>query len=169
METQPQTAAADYQHPGDMAHHVQQLQQAGFDDGQVRALASFVSDLAGNAMRPFIERVEQRFDEMQSRADQRHDEVNQRLGDMQKYADQQFDGVNQRLGDMQQHANQRLDRVETRLDNLEQRAGGLGESLARLDAKVEDVRRREWVALTMMGLGFAGLILAVLLATGIIG
>ena len=194
METQPQTAAADYRHPGDMAHHVQQLQQAGFDDGQVRALASFVSDLAGNAMRPFIERVEQRFDEMQLRADQRHDEVNQRLGDMnqrlgdmQKYADQQFDGmkqrlgdmqryvdqqffgVNQRLGDMQQHANQRLDRVGTRLDSLERHTGRLDVGVARLDAKVEDVRRREWVPLIMMGLGFAGLVLAVLLATGVIG
>ena len=212
METQPQTAAADYRHPGDMAHHVQQLQQAGFDDGQVRALASFVSDLAGNAMRPFIERVEQRFDEMQLRADQRHDEanqrlgdmnqrlgdmqkyadqqfdgMNQRLGDMQKYADQQFDGmnqrlgdmqryvdqqffgVNQRLGDMQQHANQRLDRVGTRLDSLERHTGRLDVGVARLDAKVEDVRRREWMPLIMMGLGFAGLVLAVLLATGVIG
>lgn len=201
METQPQTAAADYRHPGDMAHHVQQLQQAGFDDGQVRALASFVSDLAGNAMRPFIERVEQRFDEMQLRADQRHDEVNQRLGDMnqrlgdmQKYADQQFEGVNQRLGDMRRYVdqrydelnqrlsdmqrhvdqqfggvNQRLDRVGTRLDSLERHTGRLDVGVARLDAKVEDVRRRDWVPLIMMGLGFAGLVLAVLLATGIIG
>ena len=180
MATQSQTAAADYRHPGDMAHHVQQLQQAGFDDGQVRALASFVSDMAREAMRPFIERVEQRFDDMQLRtdqrlddmqlrADQRHAELNQRLGDMQRYVDQQFDGVNQRLGDMQRYADKRLDRVETRLDNLEQHTRRLGEGLAGLDAKVEDLWRREWIALTVMGLGFVGIVVAILLATGVIG
>ena len=141
-----------------MAHNVQQLQQAGFDDGQVRALASFVGDMVRDTMRPFIERVDQRFDDMQKRVDQRFDAADQRLDDMQKRVDQRFDA-----------ADQRVNRVETRLDNLEQRAGGLGESLARLDAKVEDVRRREWVAMTMMGLGFAGLIIAILLATRIIG
>lgn len=140
MQAQSQTVAAERPSPSYMVHNVQQLQQAGFDDAQVRALASFVGDMVRNTMSPFIERVDQRFDDMQKRVDQRFD-------DMQR----------------------RVDRVETRLDNLEQCAGGLGESLARLDAKVEDVRRREWAAMTMMGLGFAGLILAVLLATGIIG
>lgn len=187
METQSQPASADHRHPGDMAHHVQQLQQAGFDDSQVRALASFVSDMARETMRPFIERVEQRFDDMQLRADQRHAELNQRLDDMQRYVDQQFDGVsqrlgdtqhhmdqhfemvNQRLGDMQRYADQRLDRVETRLDNLEQHTRRLGEGLAGLDAKVEDLWRREWIALTVMGLGFISIVVAILLATGSIG
>ena len=116
MKIQPQTASADYRLSSDMAHHVQQLQQAGFDDGQVRALASFVSGVVRDTMRPFIERVDQRFDA----------------------------------------ADQRVDRVETRLDNLEQRAGGLGENLARLDAKVEDVWRREWVGPDDDGLGVRG-------------
>ena len=169
METQAQTAAADYRHPGNMAHHVQQLQQTGFDDSQVRALASFVSDMARETMRPFIERVEQRFDDMQLRADQRHAELGQRLGDTQHHMGQHIEMVNHRLGDMQRQMNQNVDRMETRLDRLERHAGRLGEGLARLDAKVEDVRRREWVALTMMGLGFAGLVIAILLATRVIG
>lgn len=194
METQAQTASADHRHPGNMAQHVQQLQQTGFDDSQVRALASFVSDMAQETMRPFVESMGQRLDDMQLRADQRHAELSQRLGDMQKYVDQQFDGVNQRLGDtqhhmgqhfdmmnqrfgdMQQQMNQRVDRVETRLDHLEQHTRRLGEGLAGLDAKVEGLdakvesgRRREWIALTVMGLGFVSIVVAILLATGFIG
>ena len=141
-----------------MAHHVQQLQQAGFDDGQVRALASFISDMARETTRPFVESMGQRLDDMQSRADQRHAELNQRLGDMQQQ-------LNQRLGDMQQH----MDRAETRLDRLERHTGRLGEGLARMDARVEDLQRREWVILTMMGLGFVSIVVAILLATRVIG
>ena len=141
-----------------MAHHVQQLQQAGFDDGRVRALASSISDMARETTRPFVESMGQRLDDMQLRADQRHAELNQRLGDMQQQ-------LNQRLGDMQQH----MDRAETRLDRLERHTGRLGEGLARMDARVEDLQRREWVILTMMGLGFVSIVAAILLATRVIG
>ena len=169
METPAQTASADHRHPGNMAHHVQQLQQAGFDDSQVRSLASFVSDMARETMRPFIERVEQRFDDMQLRADQRHAEVNQRLGDMQQQMDQRLGDMQQqtgqRLGDMQQH----MDRVETRLDSLDRNTRRLGEGLARMDARVEGLQRREWVILTMVGLGFISIVVAILLAAGAIG
>ena len=158
METQSQAAAADYRHPGNMAHHVQQLQQAGFDDGQVRALASFISDMVRETTRPFVESMGQRLDDMQLRADQRHAELNQRLGDMQQQMDQ-------RLGDMQQQ----MDRAETRQDRLERHTGRLGEGLARMDARVEGLQRREWVILTMMGLGFISIVVAILLAAGAIG
>ena len=209
METPAQTASADHRHPGNMAHHVQQLQQAGFDDSQVRSLASFVSDMARETMRPFVERVEQRFDDMQLRADQRFDdmqlradqrhdelnqrhvELNQRLGDMQQQMDQRLGDMqqqmDQRLGDMQQQMNQRLgdmqqqmgqrlgdmqqhmDRVETRLDRLDRHTGRLGEGLAKMDARVENLQRREWVILMMMGLGFISIVVAILLAAGAIG
>ena len=162
METPAQTASADHRHPGNMAHHVQQLQQAGFDDSQVRALASFVSDMAQETIRPFVERVEQRFDDMQLRADQRHAEVNQRLGDMRQQMDQ-------RLGDMQQQTDQRVSRVETCLEHLEQNTRRLGEGLAKMDARVDDLQRREWVILTMVGLGFISIVVAILLAAGAIG
>ena len=147
MERQAQTASADHRHSRDMVHNVQQLRQAGFDDSQVRALASFVSDMIEETVRPFI-----------------------------KHVDQRFDAVNQRLGDMQQQMNQRVDRVETRLDHLEQHTRRLGEGLAGLDAKVEGLgakiesgRRWDWVALTVMGLGFVSIVVAILLATGSIG
>ena len=169
METQSQAAAADYRHPSDMAHHVQQLQQAGFDDGQVRALASFISDMARETTRPFVESMGQRLDDMQLRADQRHAELNQRLGDMQQQLNQRLGDMqqqmDQRLGDMQQH----MDRAETRLDRLERHTGRLGEGLARMDARVEGLQRREWVILTMMGLGFISIVVAILLAAGAIG
>ena len=161
MERQAQTASADHRHSRDMVHNVQQLRQAGFDDSQVRALASFVSDMIEETVRPFIKRVDQRFDAV----DQRFDAV-----------DQRFDAVNQRLGDMQQQMNQRVDRVETRLDHLEEHTRRLGEGLAGLDAKVEGLgakiesgRRWDWVALTVMGLGFVSIVVAILLATGSIG
>lgn len=154
MERQAQTASADHRHSRDMVHNVQQLRQAGFDDSQVRALASFVSDMIEETVRPFIKRVDQRFDAV----------------------DQRFDAVNQRLGDMQQQMNQRVDRVETRLDHLEEHTRRLGEGLAGLDAKVEGLgakiesgRRWDWVALTVMGLGFVSIVVAILLATGSIG
>ena len=180
METQSQAAAADYRHPGNMAHHVQQLQQAGFDDGQVRALASFISEMARETTRPFVESVGQRLDDMQLRADQRHIELNQRLGDMQQQMNQRLgetqQQMDQRLGDMQQQMDQRLggmqqhmDRVETRLDRLERHTGRLGEGLARMDARVEGLQRREWVILTMMGVGFISIVVAILLAAGAIG
>ena len=169
IEVQSRTAAADQRHPGNMAHHVQQLQQAGFDDGRVRALASFISDMARETTRPFVESMGQRLDDMQLRADQRHAELNQRLGDMQQQ-------LNQRLGDMQQQMDQRLggmqqhmDRAETRLDRLERHTGRLGEGLARMDARVEGLQRRQWVILTMMGLGFISIVAAILLATRVIG
>ena len=169
MATQSQPAAADHRHPGNMAHHVQQLQQAGFDDSQVRALASFVSDMARETMRPFVERVEQRFDAV----DQRFDEVNLRLGDMQQQMNQRLGDMqqqmDQRLGDMQQQTDQRVSRVETCLEHLEQNTRRLGEGLARMDARVEDLQRREWVILTMVGLGFISIVVAILLAAGAIG
>ena len=168
MERQAQTASADHRHSRDMVHNVQQLRQAGFDDSQVRALASFVSDMIEETVRPFIKHVDQRFDAV----DQRFDAVDQRFDAV----DQRFDAVNQRLGDMQQQMNQRVDRVETRLDHLEQHTRRLGEGLAGLDAKVEGLgakiesgRRWDWVALTVMGLGFVSIVVAILLATGSIG
>ena len=184
MGTPAQTASADHRHPGNMAHHVQQLQQAGFDDSQVRALASFVSDMARETIRPFVERVEQRFDDMQLRADQRHAEVNQRLGDMQQQMNQRLGDMqqqmdqrlgdmrqqmDQRLGDMQQQTDQRVSRVETCLEHLEQNTRRLGEGLAKMDARVDDLQRREWVILTMVGLGFISIVVAILLAAGAIG
>ena len=169
METQSQAAAADYRHSGNMAHHVQQLQQAGFDDGQVRALASFISEMARETTRPLVESVGQRLDDMQLRADQRHAELNQRLGDMQQQMDQRLGDMQQqmgqRLGDMQQH----MDRVETRLDRLDRHTARLGEGLARMDVRVEGLQRREWVILTVMALGFISIVVAILLATRVIG
>ena len=132
-----------------MAHHVQQLQQAGFDDGQVRALASFVSGVVRDTMRPFIERVDQRFDEV----DRRFGEMGQRFDQMERHVDQRFDVLEKRV-----------DRVDVRLDGMDQRVGGLEQNLAMMGAKVEAVQRREWVALTMMGLGFAGIIAAISVA-----
>lgn len=150
MEIQPQTASADYRPSSDMVHQVQQLQQAGFDDGQVRTLASFVSGVVRDTMRPFIERVEQRFDQMEKHVNQRFDAVDQRFNDMQKRVDQRFDVLEKRV-----------DRVDVCLDGMGQRVGGLEQNLAMMGAKVEAVQRREWVALTMMGLGFAGIIAAI--------
>ena len=171
MQTQPPTAAADYRPPSDMAHHVQQLQQTGFDDGQIRALAAFVGDVVRDAMRPFIERTDQRFDAMEKRTDQRFDAmekrmdqrfdaVDQRFDAMEKRMDQRFDAVDQRFDAVEK----RVDRVETRVDNLGQHVGGLEQNLAMMGAKVDDVQRREWVALTMMGLGFLGIIAAISVA-----
>ena len=160
MQTQPPTAAADYRPPSDMAHHVQQLQQTGFDDGQIRALAAFVGDVVRDAMRPFIERTDQRFDAMEKRTDQRFDAMEKRMDQRFDAVDQRFDAVDQRFDAVEK----RVDRVETRVDNLGQHVGGLEQNLAMMGAKVDDVQRREWVALTMMGLGFLGIIAAISVA-----
>ena len=110
---------------------------------------------------------------MQQQMDQRlgdmQQQMNQRLGDMQQQMDQRLGDMQQqtgqRLGDMQQH----MDRVETRLDSLDRNTRRLGEGLARMDARVEGLQRREWVILTMVGLGFISIVVAILLAAGAIG
>ena len=178
MEIQPQTAAAGSRSNGDMAQNIQQLNQAGFDEAQVRALVAFVGDTVRNAVLPVMEHVDRRFDHMGQhfddfgkRVDQRFDAADQRFGDFRKHVDQRFDAADQRFDDFRKYADHRFneldrraDRVGARLDNLEQRTGGLGQSLARLDARIEAVQRREWVALTVMGLGFLGVIVAISVA-----
>lgn len=47
--------------------NVQQLQQAGFNDAQARALAAFVGDVVRDTMRPFMEQVDRRFDALEQR------------------------------------------------------------------------------------------------------
>ena len=171
MEIQPQTAAAGSRSNGDMAQNIQQLNQAGFDETQVRALVALVGDAVRNAVLPVMERVDQRFDDFGKRVDQRFDDFGKRVDQRFDAVDQRFGAADQRFDDFGKHVDQRFnelgrraDRVGVRLDNLEQRTGGLGQSLARLDAKIEAVQRREWVALTVMGLGFLGVIVAISVA-----
>lgn len=163
METQPQTATAGSRSNGDMAQNIQQLTQAGFDEAQVRALVTFVGDTVRNAVLPVMEHVDRRFDAADQRFHEMEKRMDQRLDDFGKHMDQRFDDFGKRVDQRFDELERRTGRVETRLDGLDERVGGIEQKLAVTGTKVDAVQSREWVALMMMGLGFAGIIVAIAL------
>lgn len=79
MEIQRQNVIADYRPSGDVSQSIQQLGRAGFDDAQVRALAVFVAAAVEDAMRPFMEHMDRRFDALEWHMDQCFDAMDRRM------------------------------------------------------------------------------------------
>ena len=79
MEIQRQKPIVGYRPSSDVPRSIQQLGWAGFDDAQVRALAVFMAVAVADAMRPFMEHMDRRFDALERHIDQCFDMMDRRM------------------------------------------------------------------------------------------
>lgn len=164
MDVQPQARAkpAGDHDRGPMKatmRSIGKLKQAGFEEGQTRAMAEFVEELVDGAVRPIVLGMDRRFGEVDLRfnqIDQRFEEVDQRF----KEVDQRFEQVDQRFGEI----GQRLEQINSRLGQVEYwMKQGFEMVTGQIQALAGDVRRlqsRPWLPYLIIGLAFSGLYIA---------
>ena len=123
------------------------LKQAGFEEGQTRAMAEFVEELVDGTVRPIVLNMDQRFGEVDLRLNQ---------------IDLRFEQVDQQFA----QANKRLDQIEHWMkQGFEMLTGQIGMLTGQIQSLAGDVRRlqsRPWLPYLIIGLAFSGLYIAML-------
>lgn len=137
------------------------LKQAGFEEGQTRAMAEFVEELVDGTVRPIVLSMDQRFGEVDLRLNQidlRFEQVDHRF----EQVDSRFEQVDQQLT----QANKRLDQIEHWMkQGFEMLTGQIGMLMGQIQSLAGDVRRlqsRPWLPYLIIGLAFSGLYIAML-------
>ena len=148
------------------------LKQAGFEEGQTRAMAEFVEELVNGTVQPIVLGMNQRFGEV----DLRFNQIDQRFGEV----DLRFNQIDLRFEQLDLHINQRFEQVEQRFGEVDQRFEQINSRLGQVEywmkqgfemmtgqirALASDVRRlqsRPWLPYLIIGLAFSGLYIAML-------
>ena len=166
MDAQSQARAkpAEDQGRGPMKstmRRIGKLKQAGFEEGQTRAMAEFVEELVDGTVRPIVLSMDQRFGEVDLRLNQidlRFEQVDSRF----EQVDSRFEQVDQQLT----QANKRLDQIEYWMkQGFEMLTGQIGMLTGQIQSLAGDVRRlqsRPWLPYLIIGLAFSGLYIAML-------
>ena len=137
------------------------LKQAGFEEGQTRAMAEFVEELVDGTVRPIVLGMDQRFGEVDLRFNQidlRFAQIDHRF----EQVDSRFEQIDHRF----EQVDQQLAQANKRLDQIEHWVKQGFEMLTRqFEALAGDVRRlqsRPWLPYLIIGLAFSGLYIAML-------
>ena len=173
MDAQSQARAkpAEDQGRGPMKstmRRIGKLKQAGFEEGQTRAMAEFVEELVDGTVRPIVLSMDQRFGEVDLRLNQidlRFEQVDSRF----EQVDSRFEQVDSRFEQVDQQltqANKRLDQIEYWMkQGFEMLTGQIGMLTGQIQSLAGDVRRlqsRPWLPYLIIGLAFSGLYIAML-------
>ena len=151
------------------------LKQAGFEEGQTRAMAEFVEELVDGTVRPIVLGMDQRFGEVDLRfnqidlrfaqIDHRFEQVDSRFEQIDhrfEQVDSRFEQIDHRF----EQVDQQLAQANKRLDQIEHWVKQGFEMLTRqFEALAGDVRRlqsRPWLPYLIIGLAFSGLYIAML-------
>ena len=130
------------------------LKQAGFEEGQTRAMAEFVEERVDDTVRPIVPGMDQRFgvaDLWLNQIDLRFTQIDHRF----EQIDHWFDRIDRQF----EQVNERLDRIECRVKQ------GFEMLTGQIQALAGDVRRlqsRPWLPYLIIGLAFSGLYIAML-------
>ena len=130
------------------------LKQAGFEEGQTRAMAEFVEERVDDTVRPIVPGMDQRFgvaDLWLNQIDLRFTQIDHRF----EQIDHWFDRIDRQF----EQVNERLDRIECRVKQ------GFEMLTGQIQALAGDVRRlqsRPWRPYLIIGLAFSGLYIAML-------
>ena len=117
------------------------LKQAGFEEGQTRAMAEFVEELVGGTVQPIVLGMNQRSGEVDLRLnqiDQRFEQVDQRFDRI----DQRFEQVDLRFSQIDQRfeqVDQRFDRIDQRFEQVDQRFGEVDQRLEQINSRIGQV------------------------------
>ena len=137
------------------------LKQAGFEEGQTRAMAAFVEELAGGTVRPTALGMDQRFGAVDLRFNQidlRFAQIDHRFDRIDHWFDRidhRFDQIDRQF----EQVNERLDRIEYRMKQGFEMLTGQIQALA---GDVRRLQRRPWLPYLIIGLAFSGLYIAML-------
>ena len=180
MDAQSQARAkpAEDQGRGPMKstmRRIGKLKQAGFEEGQTRAMAEFVEELVDGTVRPIVLSMDQRFGEVDLRLNQidlRFEQVDSRFEQVDsrfEQVDSRFEQVDSRFEQVDQQltqANKRLDQIEYWMkQGFEMLTGQIGMLTGQIQSLAGDVRRlqsRPWLPYLIIGLAFSGLYIAML-------
>ena len=130
------------------------LKQAGFEEGQTRAMAEFVEERVDDTVRPIVPGMDQRFgvaDLWLNQIDLRFTQIDHRF----EQIDHWFDRIDRQF----EQVNERLDRIECRVKQ------GFEMLTGQIQALAGDVRRlqsRPCLPYLIIGLAFSGLYIAML-------
>ena len=103
----------------------------------------------------FAKRMDERFDQANALAEQRHESVNQRLADAEKAREQNLVHITQRIDDLKEGIDRRFEGINQRFDSLERR----------MDQFHADMRQMRGWLIWLFGLvvfGFLGSIVLIL-------
>ena len=104
----------------------------------------------------YAKRMDERFDQANALAEQRHESVNQRLADAEKAREQNLVHITQRIDDLKEGIDRRFEGINQRFDSLERR----------MDQFHADMRQMRGWLIWLFGLvvfGFLGSIVLILL------
>ena len=103
----------------------------------------------------YAKRMDERFDQANALAEQRHESVNQRLADAEKAREQNLVHITQRIDDLKEGIDRRFEGINQRFDSLERR----------MDQFHADMRQMRGWLIWLFGLvvfGFLGSIVLIL-------
>ena len=104
----------------------------------------------------YAKRMDERFDQANALAEQRHESVNQRLADAEKAREQNLVHITQRIDDLKEGIDRRFEGINQRFDSLDRR----------MDQIHADMRQMRGWLIWLFGLvvfGFLGSIVLILL------